>query len=109
MTTHNMKKAILIIVISVVVLVLTWAILASLEYKSYVDKGQTMIDRVEVYKKSNGVIPDSKNQFDPYNSEMSEGPYYQKLNSEEYIVYLNIGFDDQLVYNSITKKWKKKP
>lgn len=104
-----MKKAIIITVISVVVLVSIWAILASLEYNSYVDKGQAMIDRVESYIESVGQIPDSRKLFDPYNAEMGQGPYFEKINNEEYIIYFNLGFDDRLIYNSNTKEWKEKP
>jgi hypothetical protein len=72
-------------------------------------KGQSMIERIEKYKRTNGNIPEVTEQFDPYNAELGQGPYYKKMSKEEYIVFFNIGFDDQLIYNSKIKEWKEKP
>ena len=38
--------------------------------------------------------------------EMGEGPYYEKINDTTFIVFFNIGFDDKIIFNSNSKRWK---
>jgi hypothetical protein len=40
---------------------------------------------------------------------MNQGPYYEKKDSVNYIIYFNIGFDEAKIYYSETKKWVNKP
>ena len=35
---------------------------------------------------------------------MNQGPYYEKKDSVNYIIYFNIGFDEAKIYYSETKK-----
>jgi hypothetical protein len=40
---------------------------------------------------------------------MGEGPYYEKKDSLNYVVFFNIGFDNTKTYYSETKEWKNEP
>ena len=40
---------------------------------------------------------------------MNQGPYYEKKDSVNYIIYFSIGFDEVKIYYSETKKWVNKP
>ncbi len=79
-----------------------------LEENEYKENGQQLINAVETFRSTNGVLPSSSEEID-FEFQMGKGPYYKKIDSMKYIVYFSIGFDNSYVYNSWTKTWKDMP
>jgi uncharacterized protein YxeA len=101
-----MKKFYIYIIIIWIIIFSSILFFRNKEYHNFVKKGNKMISKVYLYKKKHNKLPDSTSNF-TVNSEMGQGPYYEKLNDTIFIVYYNIGLDhDQLIFNSSTKEWK---
>ena len=101
-----MKKIYIYIIIICITIFSSIFFLRNKEYHNYVKKGNKMINKVYQYKKEYNKLPDSTSNF-TVNTEMGQGPYYEKLNDTTFIVYYNIGLDhDQLIFNSSTKEWE---
>ena len=68
--------------------------------------GNEFVYKIEQYKKQNKRLPDKLSDIGVEEG-MGEGPYYERKDSFEYILFFNIGFDnDAKTYYSKTKKWK---
>jgi uncharacterized protein YxeA len=78
------------------------------ENKSYTSKGNELIEKVEEYKQKNGELPETVSDLGIIET-MGEGPYYEKIDSLNYIVFFNIGFDNRKIYYSHSKKWLDEP
>lgn len=100
-----MKKTIIYILITIIIISSFFFILRNYHLYSYQQKGNELIKEIYEYKKDNHKLPNSISDFKFY-TEMGEGPYYEKLNDTTFIVYFNIGFDDQIIFNSNIKGWK---
>lgn len=96
-----------IISLIVVVFILIF-ILRFNENRNYRLRGSELIEKVEKFKKINGILPSSIKEI-TNDKEMGEGPYYEKKSDSTYVVYFNIGFDDSLIYSSSNEKWIEKP
>ena len=104
-----MKKIIIVLIIGIIAILGTIYIFNSLENSRYKKEGENLISKIEDYKKNKGNLPEKINDPDESNKEMGEGPYYRKIDESTYNVYFNIGFDNQIIYDSKTKKWKDSP
>lgn len=82
--------------------------LRSSEDKKYKAEGAALIEKIEAYKKNYGELPESVSDLN-LSPEMDEGPYYEKVDSLNYTVYFNVGFDNALTYYSGSKHWKENP
>lgn len=75
------------------------------ESKRYENKGGELITKIEEYKQQKKRLPNSVTDLGLVEP-MDEGPYYEKKDSLNYIVFFNIGFDNTKTYYSKTKEWK---
>ncbi len=99
-----MKKVLIIII----VLIFLWSCIVcirNVEYTQYKEHGKVLIDKIEIYLLENKRLPNSITEIG-FNENMEMGPYYYKIDCNEYSVYYCIGFDEYYVYNSLTKEWK---
>jgi len=100
------KKLITSSVLLLTFLLLIYFYLRKHEDYKYVKEGSILIEKVEKYKKEHGKLPESVKDLGLI-PEMDEGPYYKKTDSSNYIIYFNIGLDnDQFIYYSKSKRWK---
>lgn len=102
-----MKSKRIIIFISIVIFII-FSLFISMRYienNDYKKKGMKLIIQIEKYKKLNNHLPNSISDLDILES-MDEGPYYEKEDSINYIVFFNIGFDNTKKYYSRTKQWE---
>lgn len=76
--------------------------------KTYEKKGNLLVKQIETYKEIENKLPNNLNDLG-LEEPMNEGPYYEKIDSINYKVYFNIGFDDSKVYYSKLKEWKNEP
>ena len=102
-----MKK--ILIVLVVILVLLGWILCIQYrEDKLYEKEGQVLIDKIEYYKSIHKRLPNSMESLGEKET-MSNGPYYEKVDSNVYKIYFCIGFDDYKVYNSRDKKWSNVP
>lgn len=104
-----MKKMIeigLLVVSVLIVLVIVALFLHSDERNEYKKRGTYLIDKIETFRQSEHRLP---NSFEELGLEepMSVGPYYEKIDSVNYVVFFAIGFDETLIYYSDKKEWKE--
>lgn len=100
-----MKKIIVYIIIITVFIIGLFLFLRNQELYSYKEKGNELIREIYNFKKVNHRLPNSISDIKA-DTEMGEGPYYEKLNDTTFIVYFNIGFDDKITFNSNKNEWK---
>jgi hypothetical protein len=78
------------------------------ESKKYEKQGIELISKIEEYRKQNNKLPNTVADLGLVEP-MNQGPYYEKKDSLNYIVFFNIGFDNSKIYSSQTKEWKNEP
>lgn len=100
-----MKKILVYIVIIAVTIIGFFLLLKKQELYSYKERGNELIRKIHKFEKVNHKLPNSISDFE-VDTEMGEGPYYEKLNDTIFIVYFNIGFDDKLIFDSNKNDWK---
>jgi hypothetical protein len=98
------KKVFIGLVISLFFAIAVFLYFRYTENKSYISKGSELIEKIEEYKQEYGELPETVSDFGVIET-MGEGPYYEKIDSLNYIVFFNIGFDNRKVYYSHSKKW----
>lgn len=74
------------------------------EYK-YKQKGFLLIKKVEGYKNKKNRLPIDLEELGE-EEPMNQGAYYEKIDSINYKIYFNIGFDNSFVYYSKSKQWR---
>lgn len=93
-----------------IVLIVTIALVSGSLYvqhrknDKYISIGEDLIEKIETYKSINKKLPETLNDLNEPES-MENGPYYDKIDDNQYEVSFCFGFDDDLTYNSNTKKW----
>ncbi len=103
------KKIIISAVAAILVLgTLAFFYFRNAENKKYEKQGAELIAKVEEYRKQNNTLPNNISELGLVEP-MGEGPYYEKKDSVNYIVFFNIGFDNTKTYYSQTKEWKDEP
>lgn len=103
------KKILITVVVAILVLgALLFICFRSTESKKYETRGAELINKIEVYRKQNHSLPNNVSELGFLES-MGEGPYYEKKDSVNYIVFFNIGFDNTKTYYSQTKEWRDEP
>ena len=78
------------------------------EKQTYENKGEYLINKIENFRIKNKRLPNTVLELGE-KEPMNQGPYYEKKDSVNYIIYFNIGFDEAKIYYSETKKWVNKP
>ncbi len=102
------KKIIFTSVLFILIVKVAYFYLCYLENKKYEKQGVKLIDKIEVYRNQKNRLPNNVNDFGLIES-MNEGPYYKRIDSINYIIFFNIGFDNKKTYNSQFKVWKDEP
>ncbi len=93
--------------ITLIVLLLIACLLYTLfPYYGYKKKGSEVIEKVENYQKNYERLLSNLGDIGIAES-MSDGPYYEIIDSSRYIVYFTIGFDYNYIYDSKDKYWRK--
>ncbi|NRT14667.1 uncharacterized protein YxeA [Flavobacterium sp. 28A] len=100
-----MKKIIISILTILTIIISVYFFLKHEENNSYEQKGNKMVMQIYEFKKNHNKLPNSISDFKA-DTEMGEGPYYEKLDDSTFIVFFNIGFDDKIIFNSNYKKWE---
>ena len=78
------------------------------ENQTYENKGEYLINKIENFRIKNKRLPNTILELGE-KEPMNQGPYYEKKDSVNYIIYFTIGFDEAKIYYSETKKWVDKP
>jgi hypothetical protein len=78
------------------------------ENKKYEKRGIELITQIEDYRRENNRLPNIVADLGIV-EQMGKGPYYEKKDSLNYVVFFNIGFDNTKTYYSETKEWKNEP
>ncbi len=95
-----------LVVLSVLVLVLSVIFYSKhSEEVKYETEGAELVRRIEKYRRQWSRLPHSVSELGLV-EESDEGPYYEKKDSVNYVVYFNIGFDDTKIYFSQTGEWE---
>lgn len=74
------------------------------ESNSYYKRGSVLIDKIETFRYTEKRLPDNVNELG-LEEPMNDGPYYEKKDSANYIIFFNIGFDNTKIYYSDKKEW----
>ncbi len=100
------RKLTIIIFISILIIVPVFIYeLQRQENNDYYRRGSFLINKIETFKQIEKRLPDNIDELG-LEEPMGEGPYYEKKDSINYIVFFNIGFDDVKIYYSNKKEWK---
>jgi hypothetical protein len=101
-----MKRKIFITIVFLIILsfgFLCWMIYH--QENAYETRGELLIKQIETFREIEKKLPKNLNDLGVVEP-MNEGPYYEKVDSINYKVYVFIGFDNSLVYYSKLKEWK---
>lgn len=109
-----MKKA-LIISISIIILIILsitvyWNLPIEVTRKSDIKLGNELVEKIEIYKKSNGKLPETNDwqtleKIGFKKDEVANPTYTSDQNDNYELVYID-GFDGPyLIWNSHEKKW----
>jgi hypothetical protein len=111
-------KKIVIIFVSIIftlilLLVIYWHLPWQIRYKSEINFGNQLIEKIEKFRLENDSIPHSENReiLESFGFEMTESflPIYTKINETDYELIYCWGFDPLwLYYYSNTKEWEYK-
>ena len=105
----NIKTSVNKILLAVLAIVLIIILLLIYEEnRTYENKGEYLINKIENFKIKNKRLPNTILELGE-KEPMNQGPYYEKKDSVNYIIYFTIGFDEAKIYYSETKKWVNKP
>lgn len=73
--------------------------------KILISQGNTLVNKVELYRQKNGELPTSLSDIGII--EKAEGPlYYQKKDSTRYIIWFGNSLGESKTYYSDSKKWE---
>jgi hypothetical protein len=89
-------------VITIILFVILW--LRIQENNNYYKRGAVLIEKVEAFRQTENRLPDNVNELG-LKEPMNDGPYYEKKDSMNYIVFFCIGFDNAKIYYSDKKEW----
>jgi hypothetical protein len=98
------KIGLIIVVISIIICVLLYW-LNNAENNYYQKRGKLLIDKIETFRQIEKRLPDNVIELG-LEEPMSAGPYYEKKDSVNYIIFFTIGFDNAKIYYSDKKEWK---
>ena len=104
-----MKKILIKIGLLVVSIIIAITIVLFLQYyekNNYQKCGAFLIDKIETFRKTESRLPNSVEELG-LEEHMNCGPYYERKDSVNYVIYFTIGFDETLIYYSDKKEWKK--
>jgi len=99
------KKGLLIVSI-LAIFFAVWYSLQKQEGSDYQREGRSLIDKIETFRQTEHRLPNSVKELG-LEEPMNNGPYYEKKDSINYIVFFAVGFDETYIYYSDKNEWKK--
>ena len=82
------KILLVVLVVSLIILLLIYK-----ENQTYENKGEYLINKIENFRIKNKRLPNTVLELGE-KEPMNQGPYYEKKDSVNYIIYFAIGFDE---------------
>lgn len=82
------KILLVVLAVSLIILLLIYK-----ENQTYENKGEYLINKIENFRIKNKRLPNTVLELGE-KEPMNQGPYYEKKDSVNYIIYFNIGFDE---------------
>lgn len=103
-----MKKFIISIAIVILALAALYYIMNYRAQQQYTQRAQGVIDQVEQYHQQHGKLPLSMDELSVQATDSGHdiGPYYARCDDERYTVIFFTGFDNNITYDSVSKKWQ---
>jgi hypothetical protein len=97
-----MKKILIIISLLIVsIFIILYAILDDSDEK----KGALLIDKIETFRQIEKRLPDNITELG-LEEPMNRGPYYEKKDSVNYIIWFGTTLGEGIYYYSDTKQWE---
>jgi hypothetical protein len=93
-----MKRRFLWVLLIAVVIYVVY-LLRHGETTSYEHQGMILVHRVEAFRQRTGRLPDNYLEL-KIEEPMNKGPYYERIDSANYMIRFNLGFDSYKVYHS---------
>jgi hypothetical protein len=78
--------------------------MAKKEEAKYREDGECVITAIENYRTTHNRLPQDQAELG-IGYEQGIGPFYVKIDSNKYMVYFGLGFDENYTYYSETKEW----
>lgn len=97
-------KIVGILVICLAFLCLSFYWMAKKEEAKYREDGECVITAIENYRTTHNRLPQDQAELG-IGYEQGIGPFYVKIDSNKYMVYFGLGFDENYTYYSETKEW----
>lgn len=72
---------------------------------NYQKRGAFLIDKIETFRQTENRLPNSVEEIG-LEEPMNSGPYYERKDNENYVIFYTIGFDESFIYYSDKKEWK---
>lgn len=91
--------------VSISIIFVLLYVLKNTENNDYQKRGKLLIDKIETFRQIENRLPNSVAELG-VEEPMNDGPYYEKKDSVNYIVFFTIGFDNAKIYYSDKKEWK---
>ena len=82
------KILLVVLAVSLIILLLIYK-----ENQAYENKGEYLINKIENFRIKNKRLPNTVLELGE-KEPMNQGPYYEKKDSVNYIIYFTIGFDE---------------
>lgn len=104
-----MKKILIkigLLVVSILIAITIVLFMQNIEKNNYQKCGAVLIDKIETFRQTETRLPNSVKELGLEES-MNSGPYYERKDSVNYVIFFTIGFDETLIYYSDKKEWKK--
>lgn len=104
-----MKKILIkigLLVISILIAFTIVLFIQNNEKNNYQKCGAFLIDKIETFRQTENRLPNSVEELG-LEEPMNSGPYYERKDSVNYVIFFTIGFDEMLIYYSDKKEWKK--
>lgn len=97
-----MKKSVLL---TISILIIGFIVYLLVDKNNLKSEGNTIIDKIEIFKQSNKRLPNSLNELGI--QEKMNGPFYYEKNdsTNSYLVWYGTILGESVTYDSTTKKW----
>jgi predicted PurR-regulated permease PerM len=103
----KIKTLTLVILLFIIILFLILYIIYPSREKKLIKYGNHLINEIENYKDSCGMLPNSL--YDICIKERIEGPiYYQRVDSSKYMLWFGMTLGESYTYESSNGKWQEK-
>ena len=106
MKKRNFINICLLIIFLLISVLTAFRMLQKIEDCDYRQRGALLINKIEMFRQIKKQLPENVRELG-LDEPMDQGPYYKKIDSVNYIVFFNIGFDHEVkIYFSNKKEWE---